>query len=394
MARKRRSKRFRKDFFDKYDYSTLESTSPVCSHFGLCGGCRFQNITYDSQLQLKKDYLKNIFGEDVNIVSSKNPFGYRNRMDFVYDKGVLGLRKRGDFRTVIDIDDCFLIPDQFKEIFFFVKNSLKEKNIPSYNIDSQEGFLRYVVFRFAPSTGEVMLILTSKSPKDDSEKKLFENFLILLSEKVDSVYWFVNDELTDISIPYNNYFKVFGKKTITEKFGDVNLSFGPQSFFQANSLMSEIVFNKIKSFVKGEVFDLCCGVGAIGLFVADAVKSVCGLDSVSSAIDFAKLNAKNNSVSNAIFFSDDMKNLLDYSPLNLDTLIVDPPRAGLGNKVLKRILELKPQRIIYMSCNPKTQKIDLDILLKDNLYKQVFLEAYDMFSQTSHLESLLVLDLV
>lgn len=390
MARRSRSRK--KDFFDTYDVSSFSPITPSCSHFVDCGGCSFQNISYSDQIQMKKDFLQDLFNEDVDVISATNSFGYRNRMDFVYNKGVLGLRKKGDFKTVVDIKECYLIPNQFKELFSQVKEELSSRNIPSYDIEDQNGFLRYVVFRFAPNTGEVMLIFTTSSPCNDQERESFQDLLDFFSDKVTSLHWFINDALTDVSIPFAAPIQTIGKFTITEKIGDVSLSFGPLSFFQANTKMSELIFRDIKKYVSGETVDLCCGVGAISLFVASSAKSVCGVEEVSQAIDLAKKNASLSDIDNALFFADDMKNVLDYSPLHVDTLILDPPRAGLGPKTVKRILTLDPEKIIYMSCNPKTQKIDLDLLTKGSDYKITLIKGYDMFPQTPHVETLCVLE--
>lgn len=388
----RQSRRRKKDFFDKVDYTMLTKTSPVCSHFGECGGCRFQDLEYASQVVLKEEYLKELFSKEVSVVPATNPLGYRNRMDFVYHQGVLGLRKKGDFKTVIDISECHLIPEQFRELFKVVKSELKNRAIDSYDILEQSGFLRYVVFRFAPYTNQVMLILTTSSPVDEKQKESFLDLLNFLSERVTSVYWYINDTITDVSIPFVDPVLCLGEKTITETLGDVSLSFGPLSFFQANSSMSEKVFADIKEFVSGETVDLCCGVGAISLFVADKASSVSGIEEVSQAIDFAKENAQVNNVSNALFFADDMKNIAEYAPLHVDTLILDPPRAGLGSKTVKNILLLDPDRIVYMSCNPKTQKVDLDLLTQEEKYTVTFLKGYDLFPQTPHVETLCVLE--
>ena len=377
----------KKDFFNKYDYSKLEPASPFCPHFGECGGCSLQNIAYSSQLSLKDDYLKSLFHQDIYVKPSPVESAYRNRMDFVYAFGTLGLRKRGDFRTVVDLSTCYLIPEQFRDLFSLVKSSIKD--IPSYDFLKHEGFLRYVTFRFAPSTGEVMLIFTSTSPSSDQEQKL-TSVLEELSKRVTSIFWLVSDSITDLSVPVVPPYKIFGKETIVERLGGVKLHISPWSFFQANSSVSKIVFDEIKNNVSGSTVDLCCGVGAITLFVSDKASSLLGIEEVSESIKLAKLNAEENDVK-ALFVEASMKNLLDFVPFEIDTLIVDPPRAGLEKKVVRRILDAEPRKIIYMSCNPKTQKMDIDLLTEKNDYVVEVIKAWDMFPQTYHLETLAVL---
>lgn len=388
----RKFKRKKKDFFEKFDYSEFIKEKPTCPHFGDCGGCSFQNISYTDQVKLKEAYLKDLFKQDMLVVPAKDSLGYRNRMDFVYNKGILGLRRKGDFKTVVDVSSCFLIPEKFRYLFLELKSELSSRNIDSYNVETQSGFLRYVVMRFAPNNNQAMLIFTSSTPVDDVQRRSLEDLMIHFSKKVQSVHWFINDTLTDVSIPLTQAFKTFGNDTIVEKIGETSLSFGPLSFFQANTAMSEIVFNDIKEIVFGETVDLCCGVGAIGLFVANKAKSVCGIEQIKEAIDLAKINASLNNAKNALFFADDMKHILDYTPLHVDTLILDPPRAGLGNKVTKKVISLDADKIIYMSCNPKTQKIDLAQLTADCTYEIKFVKAYDMFPNTPHVETLVILE--
>jgi len=391
----RRRKRFKKKgFFETIDYSRFEKTKPYCQHFGLCGGCRFQDISYQDQLSIKKEYLKKIFGWDFEIIESPEKISYRNRMDFVFHKGILGLRKKGDFKFVVDINDCQLIPTKYQKLYWLVKNEIKNRGISSYDLITQKGFLRYVVFRFAPNTGEAMIIFTTTKPSSPEEEEDFNNLLETISTEVKSIYWFINDGLGDLSIPpLAEAHKVLGTTEIKESLNEIELSFGPKSFFQANSAVSEIILKDIRSWVlPGDLVDLCCGVGTIGLSVADKVRSVVGLESIPEAIEIARKNAKNNKIKNALFFTADMKEVMEFTPLNLDTLVIDPPRAGLGLKVIKKIDSLKPERIIYMSCNPKTQKIDLDHLMMNKEYKIVSYKAYDMFPQTDHVETIIILD--
>ena len=388
MARHRRKKK--KDFFALYDYSGLQRTNASCPHFGECGGCSFQDIEYDSQVILKQDYLRSLFNQDIVIEPATQELEYRNRMDFVYAFGELGLRKKGDFKTLVPISNCLLFPKPCQDVFVKLKELLKKENIESYDFLKHSGFLRYVVFRFAPSTGELMLIFTSASPSVEQEEALHKVF-VQLEKELTSIYWLINDSLTDVSLPFVQAKEIIGKEYITEKIAGVSLLISPFSFFQANTRMAQLIFQKIKDRVHGETIDLCCGVGTIALLVADKAKSVLGIEEVKDAVNLANKNRENNNVSNVLFFAAGMKRILDYAPLHVDTLIVDPPRAGLEKKVIKRILELEPEQILYMSCNPKTQKIDLDLIAESNIYELISIEGFDMFAQTTHVETLVVL---
>lgn len=393
---RRSSKKKKKTFFDKIDRSQYESATPLCPHFGECGGCSLQDMAYTSQVKIKKEFLTDLFketyGKEIEITSAPRQYQYRNRMDFVYSYGILGLRKKGDFKTVIDLETCKLIPPQYEELFIFVKKLLKEKNIPSFDIVKHEGFLKYVTFRYAPIQNEVMIFFSSTTPETKELEKRFLEVIDIVSKKAQSIYWQINDSETDTAIFPHKEKLLIGKATITEKLGETTFDLSPWSFFQNNSLMSEIVFSDIKKEVYGDLVDVCCGVGTIGLFVADKTNSITGVEEVTQAIELAKNNKEKNNVKNAFFFADDMKNILTYTPMNVDVMIVDPPRAGLGKKTIKRILEASPQKIIYMSCNPKTQKIDLDLIAEMSKYKITSFKGYDMFPQTPHVETIVILE--
>ncbi|MBN1175950.1 23S rRNA (uracil(1939)-C(5))-methyltransferase RlmD [Candidatus Woesearchaeota archaeon] len=388
-------KKKKKDFFENIDYSILESAIPSCPHFGDCGGCRFQNISYDSQIQLKKDYLKSIFKVDVDVTAAPFELGYRNRVDFVYAYGSLGMRRFGDFKTVVNISTCYLIPSWGNDVFKYIKSLLNSYKISSYDFIEHVGFLRYVTLRFVPSTQEIMAIFTTHNPRDKQEENTFQDFLSELSSNdslnITSVYWFINDTLTDVAIPDVDPKLIIGKETLIETLGDTSLSFSPKSFFQVNSEVSKIMFDEIKNNTAGNTVDLCCGVGAISLFVRENTNTILGIEEVDQAIKLAKENADLNDVKKASYFTLPMKKLLDVTPLEVDTLIVDPPRSGLEKKVVGKILELAPSKIIYMSCNPKTQKLDIDMLTQNHEYEITFLKGYDMFPQTVHVETLCVL---
>jgi 23S rRNA (uracil-5-)-methyltransferase RumA len=383
----RRPKKKKQDFFDTVDTSGFVLQTPVCEHFSVCGGCRFQHIVYADQLYLKEAYLQSLFAQDIAVQSAPDAFAYRNRMDFVYAFGELGLRKRGDYTQVVGINRCHLMPDFAHDLFTRVKELLKTYRVASYDFLAHTGFLRYVTFRYAPSTKESMIIFTSTSPSPEQEQVL-QSVIGALKEEVTSIYWFLNDTITDVSIPLTAAHKHYGKESITEHIGQISLRYGPQSFFQVNVAVANRMFEEIARHVSGNTIDVCCGVGAIALFVADKASTCMGIEEVSQAVQFAQENAKHNK-KKTLFFCADMKAFAEYAPLDIDTLILDPPRAGIGKKVALRIRAAQPQKIIYMSCNPKTQKEDIAHFLAD--YEQVFFQGYDMFPQTNHVETLLVL---
>jgi 23S rRNA (uracil-5-)-methyltransferase RumA len=357
------------------------SCNSACIHFPTCGGCQLLDRSYEDELAAKKEYLKQLFKQDVPLIPAVTSEGYRNRMDFVYTQKGLCLREEGKFNGFVPITNCLHLPDFVQTIFDQINNLLQENNIVAYNHDTQEGFLKYVIFRYSRATKQVMVIFTTST----AIHPLFEDLIQKVSAT--STYWFVNESITDISMPEKEPHKQIGQTYIADKFNELTFHYGPHSFFQANSSMVTKIFDEIKKFTYGETMDVCCGVGTIALYVADKASSMVGLECVPEAIDLAKLNAKNNDVS-AKFFVADMKKLLEYAPQHVDTLIVDPPRKGLEKKTVERIQILAPDQIIYMSCNPKTQKIDFKLFTD---YDCEFLQAYDVFPRTNHLETLAVL---
>lgn len=367
---------------------TPTRTAP-CSHFGVCGGCRLQDLAYEDQLVLKKKALDKLFGKDILLHPAPEEFGYRNRMDFIYHEGKLSLRERNRFDAIVPISSCLLIDETFRSVFDAVQSLLDEFSFESYDVVEKKGFLRYVVFRYAPATKECMIICTSTSVSNQPVQEFLSRVLAL--DHVVSTYWFVNDSITDISLPFSQPFLVLGKECITDCIGGVMLSYSPHSFFQSNSAMAALAFETMKPFISGNVVDVCCGVGAIGLVHASSASSLLGVEVVADAIRLAQENARANNI-DATFIATDMKDILEVTPLDVDTLILDPPRAGLGKKVIKRIVEVDPETIVYLSCNPKTQKLDLAWLSeRTDQYELVFHEAFDFFPQTPHVESLVVL---
>jgi tRNA (uracil-5-)-methyltransferase len=378
----------KKDFFSKYNYSILIPAQPKCIHFKECGGCSFQNYEYASQLNLKKEFLQNLFKKEIKLTPSPEQYAYRNKMDFVYAFGNLGLREKGNYKKVIEIRECQMMSSFAQEVYSKIYSSLQKYNVESYDYIEHKGFLRYISFRYSNKTKQIMLIFNSTTPDDVQNTKL-ENIFEEIKSLVTSIYWFQYDGLTDIPVPNIKPVKIIGTETIEETIGDKIYLISPWSFFQVNVDVAKEVFERIKENVSGNCIDLCCGVGAITIYVENKTTSIIGIEQVSQAIELANKNKILNKKTKPLFFVADMKDLLQFAPLEIDTLIIDPPRAGLQKKVCERILKSSPKKIIYMSCNPKTQKMDLDYLSKE--YKLISIEGFDMFPQTPHLETLAIL---
>ena len=383
----------------------LSSTrTPLCKHFGECGGCAWQHIDYPIQVQLKSEALREILSEfsetKVEVVPSPQEYNYRARMDYVcsYDPfhpplERMGLRKRKQFRHVIDLEECHLIdPKLFVKVKKVYKSAL-EQGVPLYDLVSNKGELRYLVVRTGGE--QSMLIMVMRSDEFSKEIESIANEALSLG--FDSVHLSIQPEVSDIS--FGKVVKYWGVQYLNMKVGQgrsYDLQIGPNNFFQNNIPQ----FNQLLSYVENEIkrsdllLDLYCGVGTIGIALADKFKQVIGVEVEAESVAMAKENAQRNRITNATFHSGDVSSLAQQVSLeklntSLASIVVDPPRAGLTPKGVSEILRLNPQQIIYISCNPITQAQDLKLLTET--YRLKALRGFDMFPQTPHMESVAIL---
>lgn len=354
---------------------------PVCQHFGECGGCMFQNIPYENQLLLKKDYVNDLFEgiATVGHVEPGTPLGYRNRMDMVCAFGKKGLRMQGRYRQVVDIHSCAIMQSASNEKFIELRELLSA--IEDYDYLHHSGYLRYIVLRQGRFTGEVMANLVVSVPENRFGFALYD-FL----EAVDSSSILLSDTLADLS--FGPVHQTLKKGFITENFDGIEYMITPNSFFQSNSEVALTMYRKIKSWTAGRTLDLYSGVGSISLFVASSADSVTGVEIVQESVDTAHKNAENNETGNVNFLCADTLDYVKENSASFDTLILDPPRSGMHPKMIKEIRNMKLDRIIYMSCNPATCRDDVKAL--EDWEIETF-EAYDMFPQTPHVETLALL---
>ncbi len=347
----------------------------TCPYFGRCGGCAFQNIDYSEQVRKKEEFLSSLFGFDIPVVPSDSPFHYRNRMDFVCAFGKIGLRKKGDFKTVIDIDECIIFSERGNKALRNVRDSVMNK-LEFYDFIHHKGYLRYVVIR----TGDQTLVNFVTKDEGPGIESVIETI------NAESIWWTVNKTKSDTS--YGEKYKHWGLEHITHKIGKYSFLIGPMSFFQTNSIDIIKPYTMIKEFVDGFTLDLYSGVGTIGIFVSRQAEQVVCIEKDPEAVELSKKNIEINQVENVSVIKGDLKTVFLSEFEGVDTVIVDPPRPGLGKKVVKKILLLQPKRIIYMSCNPKTQKQDIELMKG---YEIEEMEGFDLFPQTPHVETVAIL---
>ncbi len=374
-------KKKRKLFAELIQKYIGEGCEPQCAYFGECGGCMFQNVPYENQLLLKKEYLNSMFEglAAVDEVCPASPYMYRNRMDMVAAFGKKGLRRQGSYRHVVDIESCSIMQGRSNELYGELRTLLNK--IEDYDYLKHEGYLRYIVLRQARFTGEVMANFVVSAP----ENRLGFALIDILDD-IDSSSLLLSDGLADLSIA--PVFQTLKKGFITESFDGIEYMITPNSFFQSNSEIAMKMYRKILSHVKGNTLDLYSGVGSISLFVASAAEKVTGVEISEESVLTAEKNREQNEIENVEFVCGDAAEFVMVHKGEYQTLILDPPRSGMNPKMMSHIREMNPERIIYMSCNPATCRDDVNLL--EN-YKIDSFEAFDMFPQTPHLETLAVL---
>ena len=375
-------KKKKKYFHDLAEQFRGEPMQPLCKHFNKCGGCMFQDISYENQLLLKQQYLNELLANitTVGSVHAAEPFNYRNRMDMVTAFGKIGLREEGTYRFVVDVTECPIMQYSMEECY--VKARALLGSIEDYDYLKHQGYLRYIVLRQARFTNETMLNFVTAN----NENRL-TNVIDAIKDSVSSISQIVSEGRADLS--YGEIISDIKKGYIEEEFDGIRYRVGPNSFFQSNSLIAREMYRRIREQVKGRVLDLYSGVGSISLFAAQNAEHVTGVEISTESTADAEANRVLNGIENVSFINADAKDHMQQNVNKYDTLIMDPPRTGIHPKMIKYINELNPERIIYMSCNPATFRDDAMGL---EGYSLSSFEAYDMFPQTPHVETLAVFD--
>lgn len=350
--------------------------APRCPHFGECGGCLFQDIPYEDQLAIKRRIVNDILDgiASVDRVVPSSPFRYRSRMDMVTAFGKCGLRKAGSYRRVVDVSECYIMREKSEGIYRTIRPLLA--GIEDYDYLRHQGYLRYVVFREAAFTGEVMVCFVTGR----RENRLSD--IIEALPVADSVALLYQPGAADLS--FGEVYECIGKGYIEESLDGIRYRITPNAFFQSNAAVALQIYRRIRDLAAGHVLDLCAGAGGISLFIAGRVDHVIGIEVNPESVQAAEENRILNRISNAEFICADALSALKDAR-GIDTVVMDPPRSGMGRERIQAIDRLGAERIIYMSCNPATFRQDADGLTR---YRLEGVEAYDMFPQTPHVELL------
>ncbi len=396
--------------------SSLRKDAP-CAYTGFCGGCKWQEIDYNLQLDYKKqhvaDSIKHIGGlKDVlikDVIPSVKVFEYRNKMEFscsskrwllpseLEDETIkkdfgIGLHVPGTFDKVIDIQKCEIMPGLGNDILSDVRSFIKSSGLPAYHLRTHEGFWRFLMLRHSVAFDKWMVNIVTKDKHIDIVSELAD----LLSKKygqIDSIMYNITDAKSGVSIGKEEIV-LFGQDHIKEKLGSFTFKISANSFFQTNTKACENLYAKVAEYadLKGNetVLDLYSGTGTIPIWLSGSAKQILGIEIVESAVVDAKKNAKLNQINNCDFILGDIKNVLPTLNHKVDVMIIDPPRIGMHKDVVKQVKELKAKKIVYVSCNPATLARDLE-MLKDE-YRVLEITPVDMFPHTYHIESVALLE--
>lgn len=404
------------------DSPSADRVEPFCQHFDICGGCKWQDLSYEAQIRHKQEHVYSAIrrigkleaDEMMPILGSNLTSYYRNKMEFSFSSkrwitqeevdskkeitqwNALGFFKAGTFDKVVDIRTCYLQNAPSDELRNFVRE-ITMGEYDYYDPRSHKGWIRNIIIR-TNLKGEMMIIMVFNHEDEKERTKVLDQMLAKFPSIV-SMYYVINTKVnsTTVDLPYKHY---FGDETIEESLGDVAFKIGPKSFFQTNPSQAKVLYDVAKEFagLTGEenVYDLYTGLGSIALYVADQCKQITGIEEIEEAIHYAKINQDLNNISNASFYAGDVKDILTPEFVEkhgkADVIITDPPRAGMHPDVTQVLLHSGAKKIVYVSCNPATQARDLQILSEK--YRLTKMRPVDMFPHTHHVENVALMELI
>lgn len=405
-----------------YFHSYAEArTAAVCEHFGICGGCKWQILPYSEQIRYKQKQVVDALTRigkielpDISpIIGSKRTEFYRNKLEFTFSNkrwrtfeeiaegkefdtmNAVGFHIPGQFDKVLDIKKCWLQKDISNQIRNEIRHYALEQELTFFDLRNQEGFLRTMMIR-TTSTGELMLIMVFFHEDKEAQEALLQHLADKFPE-ITSLLYIINSKAND-TITDQEVLVFKGNECIYEEMEGLKFKIGPKSFYQTNSEQAYELYKVTRNFAQltGNelVYDLYTGTGTIANFIAHQAKQVIGIEYVPEAIEDAVINSQLNNIDNTLFYSGDMKDILNASFIEKhgkpDVIITDPPRAGMHEDVIKAILIAEPKRIVYVSCNPATQARDLNLL--DSNYRVAAIQPVDMFPHTHHVENVVLLE--
>ena len=387
--------------------SPLETREPVCSIFPACGGCMYQTMSYEEQMKMKGDQVKEILDAAIledyefeGVKASPKEFAYRNKMEFSfgdeYKDGPLslGLHKKGSTYDVLTAADCKLVHEDMTKILLCVLEYFKEKNVAYYKKMQHVGYLRHLLLRRGDQTGEILVNLVTTTQEEHDLSLLVDALLALqLEGKIVGILHILNDSLSDV-VQSDETRILYGQDFFYEKLLDMDFKITPFSFFQPNTKGAEILYKTVRDYIGDihnmTVFDLFSGTGTIAQVLAPVAKQVIGVEIVEEAVEAAKENAEHNGLSNCRFIAGDVFKVLDEIEEKPDVIVLDPPRDGIHPKALPKILDYGVDKIVYISCKVTSLARDLE-MIQARGYRVEKCTAVDQFCQTVHVETVVLL---
>jgi len=403
-----------------HEYSS-DRIQPRCSHFGICGGCKWQHLPYSLQLKFKeKQVIDNLtrigkieLPEINKIIGSSEVFMYRNKLEYTFSdkrwltseevksdtlferEGALGFHIPGLFDKVLDVDHCHLQPEPSDSIKNKVREYALKHNLKFFDLRNQQGFLRNLVIRNSVR-GSIMVIVVFFH-EDVKKREDLLDYLVSEFPQITSLMYVINSKRND-SLSDQNPILYHGEDHLLEEMEGLKFRVGPKSFYQTNTNQALELYRITRDFAgltgKEIVYDLYTGTGTIANFIADNAAKVVGIEYIEEAIRDARTNSEINNIHNTIFYAGDIKDVLSEQFFvdngYPDVIITDPPRAGMHEDIVKTIIKAAPERIVYVSCNPSTQARDI-LLLSEN-YRITRVQPVDMFPHTHHVENVVLLN--
>ena len=391
--------------------SPMEDVEPNCPHFGDCGGCSYQTMSYENQLKLKEDMVKGILDNAIKgdyqfegILGSPVQWGYRNKMEFSFGDEfkdgplALGMHKKNSFHDIVTVDNCKIVDRDYNIILRCVLDFCAKKELPFYHKLRHEGYVRHLLVRRTTKTKELLVALVTTSDAEMEKKadlmSLVEEIKALdLSAKLCGVIHIINDGLADV-VQSDETRVLYGQEYVYEELLGLKFKISVFSFFQTNSLGAEVLYSKAREYI-GEtkdklIFDLYSGTGTIAQILAPVAKKVVGVEIIEEAVEAAKVNASLNNLDNCEFIAGDVLKVIDDLHDKPDLIVLDPPRDGINPKALQKIIDFGVDRMVYISCKPTSLARDLE-MLQEQGYKVVKAAAIDQFPNTNHVETIVLL---
>ena len=391
--------------------SHLEDVTPKCPHFEFCGGCSYQTLSYENQLSLKKNMVKDILDNAIKseydfegIIESPVQWEYRNKMEFSfgdeYKDGplALGMHKRNSFHDIVTVNKCRIVDEDYRKVMDCVLKHCSERELPFYKKLKHEGYLRHLLVRRTTKTKQMIVAIVTTSDEQWEKQAQLDVMVeklraLNLEAELCGVLHIINDGLADI-VQSDETRILYGQEYIYEELLGLKFKISVFSFFQTNSLGAEVLYSKARDYIGDTkdmtVFDLYSGTGTIAQIIAPVAKKVVGVEIVEEAVHAAKENAELNGLDNCEFIAGDVLKVIDDIKDKPDMIILDPPRDGINPKALQKIIDFGVDKMVYISCKPTSLARDLEVLQQQG-YKVEKASTVDMFPGTVHVETVVLL---